>query len=69
MGKLDIVLVKPGSQKALYGELSAFNLTAIEPPLWGALLAAVLRDQGYSVELFDAEVENWDTERDRKKNQ
>jgi anaerobic magnesium-protoporphyrin IX monomethyl ester cyclase len=62
MGKHDIVLVKPGSQKALYGELSAFNLTAIEPPLWGALLAAVLRDQGYSVELFDAEVENWDYE-------
>jgi len=59
MNKTDIVLVKPGSQKQLYGELSASNLTAIEPPLWGALLAAYLRVKGYSVILFDAEVENW----------
>jgi anaerobic magnesium-protoporphyrin IX monomethyl ester cyclase len=62
MDKVDIVLVKPGSQKALYGDLSAFGLTAIEPPLWGALIAAYVRNQGYSVELFDAEVENWDYE-------
>jgi anaerobic magnesium-protoporphyrin IX monomethyl ester cyclase len=54
----DIILVKPGSQKELYGELSAFKLTAIEPPLWGALLAAYLRKLGYRVELIDAEVEN-----------
>ena len=59
MNSLDIVLVKPGAQKKLYGELSAFNLTAIEPPLWAALLAAVLLQQGYSVELIDAEVMNW----------
>ena len=43
MADVDIVLVKPGSQKQLYGELSAFRLTAIEPPLWAALLAAYLR--------------------------
>lgn len=54
----DIVLVKPGSQKQLYGELSAFELTAIEPPLWGALLAGYLRRLGYRVVLIDAEVEN-----------
>jgi anaerobic magnesium-protoporphyrin IX monomethyl ester cyclase len=57
---VDIVLVKPGSQKQLYGALSAFALTALEPPLWAALLAAHLRAQGYSVALFDAEVEGWD---------
>lgn len=57
MSSVDIVLVKPGSQKELYGELSAFKLTAIEPPLWGALLAAYLRKLGYRVALFDAEVE------------
>lgn len=59
MSSIDIVLVKPGAQKKLYGELSAFNLTAIEPPMWAALLAAVLLQQGYSVELIDAEVMNW----------
>lgn len=58
MADLDIILVKPGSQKELYGELSAFKLTAIEPPLWGALMAAYLRKIGYRVELLDAEVEN-----------
>jgi len=58
MSSVDIILVKPGSQKQLYGELSAFNLTAIEPPLWAALLAAYLRNLGYSVVLIDAEVEN-----------
>lgn len=60
--KVDIVLVKPGNQKQLYGQLSDFKLTGIEPPLWGAILAGYLRDQGYSVVLYDAEVENWDYE-------
>jgi anaerobic magnesium-protoporphyrin IX monomethyl ester cyclase len=59
MDSVDIVLVKPGSQKQLYGELSSFKLTAIEPPTWAALLAAFLRKQGYSVLLLDAEIENW----------
>ena len=62
MKKLDVVLVKPGSQKQIYGELSDFGLTAIEPPLWGAILAAFLRDRGYSVALYDAEVEGWSYE-------
>jgi radical SAM superfamily enzyme YgiQ (UPF0313 family) len=59
MNSPDIVLVKPGSQKILYGELSAANISAIEPPLWAALLAAFLREKGFSVELIDAEIENW----------
>jgi anaerobic magnesium-protoporphyrin IX monomethyl ester cyclase len=62
MKQTDILLVKPGNQKAVYGELSSFNLTAIEPPFWCALLAAYLRDSGYSVEVFDAEIENWSYE-------
>ncbi len=57
MAGVDIVLVKPGSQKQIYGELSAFNLTAIEPPLWAAILASYLRDKGFKVVLLDAEVE------------
>jgi len=55
--KLDIILVKPGSQKQIYGDLSGFALTGIEQPLWAALLAAQLRAQGYTVQLLDAEVE------------
>jgi radical SAM superfamily enzyme YgiQ (UPF0313 family) len=60
MHSVDILIVKPGSQGQLYGELSALELTGIEPPLWGAILAGFLRDRGYSVVLYDAEVENWD---------
>ena len=60
MNKIDIVLIKPGSQKQLYGDLSDFKLTAIEPPLWAAILAGYLKHLGYSVILYDAEVENWD---------
>lgn len=62
MSQADIVLVKPGSQKQIYGELSVFELTAIEPPLWGAILSGFLRERGYSVVLYDAEVEGWDYE-------
>lgn len=67
MSRVDIVLVKPGSQKQLYGELGTLQLTAIEPPLWGAVLAGFLREQGYSVVLYDAEVENWDYEETARK--
>jgi anaerobic magnesium-protoporphyrin IX monomethyl ester cyclase len=67
MNQVDIVLVKPGSQKQLYGKLSDFQLTAIEPPLWGAILAGFLRDKGYSVVLYDAEMENWDYEQTAQK--
>ena len=62
MNKVDIVLIKPGSQKQLYGDLSDFSLTAIEPPLWAALVAGHLRKMGYQVVLYDAEAENWDYE-------
>jgi anaerobic magnesium-protoporphyrin IX monomethyl ester cyclase len=67
MSKIDIVLIKPGSQKQLYGDLSNFRLTAIEPPLWAAILAGYLKHSGYSVILYDAEVENWDYKQTAKK--
>ena len=54
----DIVIVKPGNQKPLYGQLSSFQLTAIEPPLWSAILAGYLRQKGYSAAVIDAEAEN-----------
>jgi len=60
---MDVVLIKPGSQQQVYGELNAFELTALEPPLWAALLAGHLRRQGFSVALLDAEAEGWSHER------
>jgi anaerobic magnesium-protoporphyrin IX monomethyl ester cyclase len=55
--QLDILLVKPGSQKELYGKLSESSLTAIEPPLWVGLMATFLRRKGYSVQIIDSEAE------------
>jgi anaerobic magnesium-protoporphyrin IX monomethyl ester cyclase len=55
--QLDILLVKPGSQKELYGKLSESSLTAIEPPLWAGLMATFLRRKGYSVQIIDSEAE------------
>ncbi len=59
MEKIDLLLVKPGNQKKLYGELST-SLSAIEPPFWGGLLAAFNRQNGYSVAIIDAEADNLD---------
>jgi radical SAM superfamily enzyme YgiQ (UPF0313 family) len=58
MATPDILLIKPGSQRQIYGELSGFKLTAIEPPLWAAIIAGQLRGMGYGVEVLDAEVDN-----------
>lgn len=55
--QLDILLIKPGSQKELYGKLSERSLTAIEPPLWAGLMATFLRKKGYSVQIIDSEAE------------
>jgi len=53
--RTDIAFIKPAGAKRLYGELSDFGLTAVEPPFWAALWAAFLREKGYSVALLDAE--------------
>lgn len=55
--KVDIILIKPGSQKELYGSLSDDYLTAIEPPLWAGLIATFLRKKSYKVEIIDIEAE------------
>lgn len=55
--KLDLLLVKPGNQKKLYGQLS-YSLSGIEPPVWVGLIAAYIQKQGYSVKIIDSEAEN-----------
>ena len=53
----DVLFIKPGSQKHIYGSLSDYDLTAIEPPLWAGILGGHLRALGYGVEILDAETE------------
>jgi anaerobic magnesium-protoporphyrin IX monomethyl ester cyclase len=54
--KLDLVLVNPGGQKAIYQSLS-HGLTAHEPPVWAALMATYARNAGVSCAILDANVE------------
>lgn len=56
MEKLDLLLINPSDLKRIYGQLGD-RLSAIEPPLWCALIAAVVREKGYSVKIIDAEAE------------
>lgn len=57
----DLLLVNPGARAQMYGELGS-TLSGIEPPLWCALIAAFVRKQGHSVEIIDAEAQNWSPE-------
>jgi len=61
MNRLDVLFVNPSNQKQIYGKLGA-SLAACEPPVWTALLAAYIRQQGYSVAIMDAEAESWSPE-------
>ena len=54
---MDILIIKPGFQKGVFGDLDDFELTAIEPPLWGAILAGYLRKLGYGVGMVDLEID------------
>ncbi|MEI7480750.1 MAG: radical SAM protein [Elusimicrobiota bacterium] len=54
---VDLLIVKPGSGRKQYGAFSS-TLSAVEPPLWGIMLAACAREKGFSVRVLDAEAEN-----------
>ncbi|MFH1581716.1 MAG: radical SAM protein [Pseudomonadota bacterium] len=55
--QLDLLLIRPGDQKEVYGTLSS-SLAAIEPPLFAGLIAAFAREKGYSVKIIDADAED-----------
>jgi anaerobic magnesium-protoporphyrin IX monomethyl ester cyclase len=57
--RIDVVLVNPGSLKAVYQDLGR-NLSAIEPPSLAGLFATYLRRKGMSVEIVDAPALNLD---------
>lgn len=54
---IDAVLINPGNMRQVYQELAA-DFSAVEPPFWVAVLAAFLRNNGFSVEVIDANAEN-----------
>lgn len=54
---VDLLIIKPGSPKKIYGDLS-HSFVAIEPPVWGGMVATVVREKGYSVKMIDMETED-----------
>lgn len=55
--ELDIILINPGDRKQVYQDLGK-DLAAIEPPFWIAVIAAYLRNNGFSVAVIDSNAEN-----------
>jgi len=58
---LDILFVHPNASKKIYQELSNSH-SAIEPPIWAAMLANSVRSSGYNTWILDTEVEQLDYE-------
>lgn len=58
MHKIDLLLINPGDRKQIYQSLGS-TLSAIEPPVWAGLLATFILKRGYSVQILDANAENW----------
>jgi radical SAM superfamily enzyme YgiQ (UPF0313 family) len=56
---IDILFVHPNASKKIYQGL-ADNHSAIEPPIWAAMLANSVRAAGFSCEILDAEAERLD---------
>ena len=57
--KLDILFVHPNASATIYQGLSNQH-SAIEPPIWAAMLANSVRSAGYSTAILDAEAERLD---------
>lgn len=53
----DLVLINPGNRKQVFQDLG-LEAAAIEPPFWIAVIAAYLREKGFSVAVIDANAEN-----------
>ena len=56
---IDILFVHPNASAKIYQGLANKN-SAIEPPIWAAMLANSVRSKGHSTEILDAEVEKLD---------
>jgi radical SAM superfamily enzyme YgiQ (UPF0313 family) len=56
MSQLDVLFVHPNSAAIIYQKLSE-TYSAIEPPIWAALMANHTRSKGHSTDLLDCEAE------------
>lgn len=56
MSNLDVLFVHPNGAPIIYQKLSK-EYSAIEPPIWAALLANHVRSKGHSVAILDCEAE------------
>jgi len=54
--RLDLLLINPGNWMAIYGQVG--KLSSIAPPIGLGLIAAFVREKGYTVEILDAQAEN-----------
>lgn len=59
---VDALFIKPADKADVYGKLSS-SLSAVEPPLWAALIASYVREKGFSVAMIDAEADGLSPER------
>ena len=57
--KLDILFVHPNASGAIYQDLSKDH-SAIEPPIWAAMLANHCRSRGFTVAILDCEADRLD---------
>ena len=61
MNKLDVLFVHPNASKKIYQDLSK-GFSAIEPPIWAALLANHTRQRDYATRILDCEAEGFSAE-------
>jgi radical SAM superfamily enzyme YgiQ (UPF0313 family) len=54
--EVDLILINPSSRAGVYQVLGK-SLTAIEPPVWAAMMATFVRAKGHSVCIIDGEAE------------
>jgi hypothetical protein len=59
MRNIDILFVHPNAAKQIYQDLSK-KASAIEPPIWAAMLANHVRTRGFSTAILDCEAEGLD---------
>tara|TARA_R110000796_G_scaffold21312_1_gene62790 strand:- start:4923 stop:6461 length:1539 start_codon:yes stop_codon:yes gene_type:complete len=59
--RLDILFVHTNSSKKIYQDLAKEH-SAIEPPIWAAMLASHCRSRGFGVAILDCEAERLDDE-------
>ena len=62
----DVLLINPGDRKMTFQELGK-DFAAIETPYWVVSIASFLRNNKFSVEVIDSDVENYTPEKTAKK--